>query len=81
MMLLLLIGLGFGIFTAGSLGYLKGLEAEAKAAAERAEQEKSYEQLSARTEKQKKREELDAMLSAGLISREEYDCAYKKYEE
>ena len=79
--ILLLIGLGFGFFTAGALRYLKALEAEAKAEIERAEQEKAYDELTERTENEKKREELDAMLSAGLISRDEYDCAMKKYKE
>lgn len=79
--ILLLIGMGFGYFTAGALRYLKALEAEAKKEIEKAEQEKAYDELTARTEKEKKREELDAMLSAGLISRDEYDCAMKKYKE
>ena len=79
--ILMLIGLGFGFFTAGALRYLKALEAEAKKEVERAEQEKAYDELTARTEKEKKREELGAMLSAGLISRDEYDCAMKKYKE
>lgn len=79
--LLLLIGMGFVFFTIGALRYLKALEAEAKKEVERAEQEKAYDELTARTEKEKKREELDAMLSAGLISRDEYDCAVKKYKE
>lgn len=79
--ILLLIGMGFGFFTAGALRYLKALEAEAKKEVERAEQEKAYDELTARTEKEKKRGELDAMLSAGLISRDEYDCAMKKYKE
>ena len=79
--ILLLIGMGFGYFTAGALRYLKALEAEAKAEVEKAEQEKAYDELAARTEKEKKREELEAMLSAGLISRDEYDCAIKKYKE
>ena len=78
---LLLIGMGFGYFTAGALRYLKALEAEAKKEVERAEQERAYDELTARTENEKKREELDAMLSAGLISRDEYDCAMKKYKE
>ena len=78
---LLLIGAGFVAFTAGALRYLKALEAEAKAEIERAEQEKAYDELTARTENEKKREELSAMLSAGLISRDEYDCAMKKYKE
>lgn len=79
--ILLLIGMGFVFFTIGALRYLKALEAEAKKEVERAEQEKAYDELTARTEKEKKREELDAMLSAGLISRDEYDCAVKKYKE
>ena len=79
--ILALIGLGFGFFTAGALRYLKALEAEAKKEVERAEQEKAYDELTARTENEKKREELTAMLSAGLISRDEYDCAMKKYKE
>lgn len=79
--ILLLIGMGFGYFTAGALRYLKALEAEAKKEIEKAEQEKAYDELTARTENEKKREELDAMLSAGLISRDEYDCAMKKYKE
>ena len=79
--ILLLISAGFGFFTAGALRYLKALEAEAKKEVERAEQEKAYDELTARTENEKKREELDAMLSAGLISRDEYDCAMKKYKE
>ena len=79
--ILLLIGMGFGYFTAGALRYLKALEADAKAEVEKAEQEKAYDELAARTEKEKKREELEAMLSAGLISRDEYDCAIKKYKE
>ena len=78
---MLLIGAGFGYFTAGSLRYLKVLEAEAKKEIERAEQERAYDELMARTENEKKREELDTMLSAGLISRDEYDCAMKKYRE
>ena len=78
---LLLIGMGFGYFTAGALRYLKALEAEAKAEVERAEQEKAYDELTERTENEKKREELSAMLDAGLISRDEYDCAMKKYKE
>lgn len=78
---MLLIGAGFGYFTAGALRYLKSLEADAKAEVEKAEQEKAYDELAARTEKEKKREELEAMLSAGLISRDEYDCAIKKYKE
>ena len=79
--ILLLIGMGFGYFTAGALRYLKALEAEAKKEIEKAEQEKAYDELTARTENEKKREELSAMLSAGLISRDEYDCAVKKYKE
>ena len=79
--ILLLIGLGFGIFTVGTVRYLKALEVEAKKAVESAEQEKTCAEQGKRTEKQKKREELDTMLSAGLISRDEYDCARKKYEE
>lgn len=79
--ILLLIGLGFGFFTAGTVRYLKRLEAEAKKEIEKAEQEKAYDELIARTDKQKKREDLDALLSAGLISRDEYDCARKKYKE
>ena len=79
--ILALIGMGFGFFTAGALRYLKALEAEAKKEVERTEQEKAFDELTARTEKEKKREELDAMLSAGLISRDEYDCAMKKYKE
>ena len=79
--ILLLIGMGFGYFTAGALRYLKALEADAKAEIEKAEQERAYDELTARTENEKKREELDAMLSAGLISRDEYDCAMKKYKE
>lgn len=79
--ILLLIGLGFGFFTAGTVRYLKRLEAEAKKEIEKAEQEKAYDELIARTDKQKKREDLDALLSAGLISRDEYDCAKKKYKE
>ena len=79
--ILLLIGMGFGYFTAGALRYLKALEADAKAEIEKAEQERAYDELTARTENEKKREELDAMLSAGLISRDEYDCAMKKYRE
>ena len=79
--ILLLIGMGFGYFTAGALRYLKALEADAKAEIERAEQERAYDELTARTENEKKREELDVMLSAGLISRDEYDCAMKKYKE
>ena len=57
------------------------LEVEAKKAVESAEQEKTCAEQGERTEKQKKREELHTMLSAGLISRDEYDCARKKYEE
>ena len=79
--ILLLIGLGFGIFTVGTVRYLKALEVEAKKAVESAEQETTCAEQGERTEKQKKREELDTMLSAGLISRDEYDCARKKYEE
>ena len=79
--ILLLIGMGFGYFTAGALRYLKALEAEAKKEIEKAEQEKAYDELTARTENEKKREELGAMLDAGLISRDEYDCAMKKYKE
>ena len=79
--ILLLIGLGFGIFTVGTVRYLKALEVEAKKAVESAEQEKTCAEQGERTEKQKKREELDTMFSAGLISRDEYDCARKKYEE
>ena len=79
--ILLLIGMGFGYFTAGALRYLKALEADAKAEIEKAEQERAYDELTARTENEKKREELDAMFSAGLISRDEYDCAMKKYRE
>lgn len=79
--ILLLIGMGFVYFTIGALRYLKTLEAEAKKEIERAEQERAYDELTARTEKEKKREELTAMLSAGLISRDEYDCAMKKYKE
>ena len=79
--ILALIGAGFGFFTAGALRYLKALEAEAKREVELAEQEKAYDELTARTENEKKREELDVMLSAGLISRDEYDCAVKKYKE
>ena len=79
--ILLLIGMGFVYFTVGALRYLKALEAEAKKEIEKAEQERAYDELTARTEKEKKREELDAMLSAGLISRDEYDCAMKKYKE
>ena len=79
--ILLLIGMGFGYFTAGALRYLKALEADAKKEIEKAEQEKAYDELTARTENEKKREELSAMLSAGLISRDEYDCAMKKYKE
>ena len=79
--ILLLIGLGFGIFTVGTVRYLKALEVEAKKAVESAEQEKACAEQGERTEKQKKREELDTMFSAGLISRDEYDCARKKYEE
>ena len=79
--ILLLIGLGFGIFTVGTVRYLKALEVEAKKAVESAEQEKTCAEQGERTEKQKKREELDTMHSAGLISRDEYDCARKKYEE
>ena len=79
--ILALIGAGFGFFTAGALRYLKALEAEAKKEIEKAEQEKAYDELTARTENEKKREELSAMLSAGLISRDEYDCAMKKYKE
>ena len=79
--ILLLIGLGFAFFTIGTVRYLKALEAEAKKEIERAEQEKAYDELTERTEKEKKRGELDAMLAAGLISRDEYDCAVKKYEE
>lgn len=78
---MLLIGAGFGYFTAGALRYLKALEAEAKKEIERTEQEKAYDELTARTESEKKREELSAMLSAGLISHDEYDCAMKKYKE
>lgn len=79
--ILLLIGMGFGYFTAGALRYLKALEAEAKQEIEKAEQEKAYDELTTRTENEKKREELNALLSAGLISRDEYDCAMKKYKE
>ena len=79
--ILLLIGLGFGIFTVGTVRYLKALEVEAKKAVESAEQEKTCAEQGERTVKQKKREELDTMFSAGLISRDEYDCARKKYEE
>ena len=79
--ILTLIGMGFVFFTLGTVRYLKGLEAEAKREIEKAEQERAYDELSERTEKQKKREELDTMLSAGLISRDEYDCAMKKYKE
>ena len=79
--ILLLIGMGFGYFTAGALRYLKALEADAKAEIEKAEQEKAYDELTERTENEKKREELSAMLDAGLISRDEYDCAMKKYKE
>ena len=79
--ILLLIGMGFGYFTAGALRYLKALEADAKAEIEKAEQERAYDELTARTENEKKREELGAMLDAGLISRDEYDCAMKKYKE
>lgn len=79
--ILLLIGMGFVYFTVGALRYLKALEADAKKEIEKAEQERAYDELTARTEKEKKREELDAMLSAGLISRDEYDCAMKKYKE
>ena len=78
---ILLLGLGFAIFTVGTVRYLKALEVEAKKAVESAEQEKACAEQGERTEKQKKREELDTMLSAGLISRDEYDCARKKYEE
>lgn len=79
--ILLLIGLGFVFFTIGAVRYLKGLEAEAKKEIEKAEQERAYDELTARTENEKKRGELDAMLAAGLISRDEYDCAAKKYKE
>ena len=79
--ILFLIGAGFGFFTAGALRYLKALEAEAKREVELAEQERAYDELKSRTESEKKREELDVMLSAGLISRDEYDCAVKKYKE
>ena len=80
-LVLLLIGAGFVAFTAGALRYLKALEADAKAEIERAEQEKAYDEMTERTESEKKREELTAMLSAGLISRDEYDCAMKKHKE
>lgn len=80
-LILLLIAIGFVVFTLGTVRYFKALEAEAKRAIEQAEQEKAYGERSERTEKQKKREELDAMLAAGLIRRDEYDCARKKYEE
>ena len=79
--ILFLIGAGFGIFTAGTVRYLKALEAEAKKEVERAELERAYDELTARTENEKKRGELNAMLSAGLIGRDEYDCAMKKYKE
>ena len=79
--ILLLIAMGFVFFTIGALRYLKALEADAKAEIEKAEQEKAYDELTARTENEKKREELSAMLDAGLISRDEYDCAMKKYKE
>ena len=79
--ILFLIGAGFGVFTGGTLRYLRALEADAKAEIERVGQEKAYDKLTVHTENEKKRGELDTMLSAGLISRDEYDCAMKKYKE